>query len=165
MLVAVWPGKSDSSLGLLFGLGVAVSAGVQVFLAVRARFAMPLRALLLLSGVLSAWLAVLCLSGGSSVAVLSMWLGLSWAIAGVSQATVSVWDERLAEPVRHELVGVATMLVGVVVLLSPLESATALGLVAAAGLVLLGSANLALAGVGRGAAHIAWTNRIPVSHI
>jgi len=147
LLIAVWPWKTVPALEVMFGLGLAIGGGQQVYLAAGARFAMALRVLLGLSGVLSVALAVLCLLGGNTVPVLSMCVGMSWAITGVSQATVAVWDERLAEPVRHELVGVAMWLAGIVVLLLPLESPTTLGLVAAAGLILLGWANATLAGI------------------
>ncbi|WP_216910561.1 DUF308 domain-containing protein [Nocardia noduli] len=164
LLVAIWPDKTVHSLEMLLGAGIALGAGVQIYLAIAARFATPLRAVLALCGMLTAALALFNVVGGNSIPLLSIWLGASWAIGGVGQATVSVWDDRLAEPVRHELTGVATMLVGILVLLFPPQSPTALGFLAAAGLVLLGAANLALAGVGSSAVHVAWTQRIPVSH-
>ncbi|MBF6523835.1 DUF308 domain-containing protein [Nocardia farcinica] len=162
VLVPLWPGKTVPTLELLLGLYLAVSAGAQVFLAFGARFAMPLRALLLVSGLLSVILAVLALSGGNSIPTLSMWLGLGWAMRGVSQATVAVWDEQLSEPLRLELAGVAALVIGIVVLLWPLESTMALGFVAAAGLLAIGAAELGVAGVGRAEARAVWANRIAV---
>ncbi|WP_174553549.1 DUF308 domain-containing protein [Nocardia arizonensis] len=148
--MAVWPGATISSLGLLFGIGLAINAGTQVFLAVDGRFAIALRAFLFLSGLLTAGFAALSLSDGNSVPMLSMWLGASWAILGVGRAIAAVWDDDAADAVPHEVVAAATMLTGIVVLLSPLESTTSLRIVGALASILLGAANLALAGVGRG---------------
>ncbi len=162
VLVALWPGKTVPTLELLLGLYLAVSAGAQVFLAFGARFAMPLRALLLVSGLLSVILAVLALSGGNSIPTLSMWLGLGWAMRGVSQATVAVWDEQLSEPLRLELAGVAALVISIVVLLWPLESTMALGFVGAAGWLASGAASRGGAGVARAVARAVWANRIAV---
>ncbi|MBH0776795.1 DUF308 domain-containing protein [Nocardia bovistercoris] len=167
--VAVWPGRSVATLELLFGLVLALGAGAQIFLAAGARFATPLRVLLVVCGLISAGFALMCVSGGNSVPMLSMWLGIGWATTGIGLANVAVWDDELARPLRHELVGLAVLFAGVLLLLLPLDSVTALAMVAAAAMILLGAAHVLLAGVGRGEVVPAWTRRIrrparPVAH-
>ncbi|WP_157171862.1 DUF308 domain-containing protein [Nocardia higoensis] len=124
-----------------------------------ARFGWALRGLLLISAALTVVLAVLCVQGGNSVPMLSMWLGTGLALRGVTQATVSVWDDQLADPVRHELSGLLTLVVGIVLLLVPLESTAAFGWATGAGWVVLGAVEFALAGVGRGETRTAWSRR------
>ncbi len=159
VVVALWPGKSIPMLELLVGGYLALSAGVQVVLAAGARFAWPLRGLLVISAALTVMLAVVCAQGGNSVPMLSMWLGMGLTFRGVSQAMVSVWDDQLSDPGRHELSGVATAVVGVVLLIVPLESTAALGWAGGAALIVLGAAEFALAGVGRGETRTAWSRR------
>lgn len=159
LVLALWPGKSIPLLELLLGGYLALSAGVQVVLAAGARFAWALRGLLVFSAALTVLLAVLCVQGGNSVPMLSMWLGMGLALRGVCQATVSVFDSLLADPGRHELSGLLTLVVGLTLLLVPLESTAALGWATGAGLVVLGGAEFALAGVGRGETRMAWSRR------
>jgi len=159
LVVALWPDKSIPMLELLLGGYLALSAGVLGVLALGARFAWPLRGLLLVSAALSVLLAVLCMQGGNSVPMLSMWLGMGLALRGVSQATVSVWDDKLADPGRHELSGLLTLAVGITLLLTPLESTAALGWAVGAALIVLGAAEFAIAGVGRGETRTVWSRR------
>ncbi|WP_097243660.1 HdeD family acid-resistance protein [Nocardia amikacinitolerans] len=157
VLVAVWPEKSVPTLELLFGLYLLASGAAQLWLAVGARFALPLRTLVFVSGLLSVLMAVSCLRGGNSVLLLAMWIGLSWTIRGITQATVAAWDdEQLSDSGRHELFGVFTMIVGIVVLVLPLEELDTLGVLVGGCLAVLGGLEIALSGVGRGA-----TVRVP----
>jgi len=161
-MVLLWPGKTIPVIEWAAGGYLALSAGVQVALAVGARFALALRALLVISALLTVVLAVFCVQGGNSVPTVSMWLGVGFALRGVTQATVSVWDDRLADPGRHELAGLLTLVVGIALLLTPVETMTAFGWVAGGALILLGAADFALAGIGRGETRTAWSRRGPV---
>ncbi len=156
MLIAVWPDKTVPILELLFGLYLLTNGVAQLWLAIGARFALPLRTLVFVSGLLTVVMAVMCLRGGNSVLLLSMWIGLSWTIRGITQATVAAWDEQLSDSGRHEVFGLFTMLVGIVVLVLPLEELGTLGVIVGGCLMVLGGLEVALAGVGRGS-----TVRIP----
>ncbi len=152
VLIAVWPDKTVPILELLFGLYLLTNGVAQLWLAIGARFALPLRTLVFVSGLLTVVMAVMCLRGGNSVLLLSMWIGLSWTIRGITQATVAAWDEQLSDSGRHEVFGLFTMLVGIVVLVLPLEELGTLGLIVGGCLMALGGLEVALAGVGRGSA-------------
>ncbi|MEV0032201.1 DUF308 domain-containing protein [Nocardia sp. NPDC050793] len=164
VLIAIWPEKSVPILELLFGLYLLANGAAQLWLAIGARFALPLRVLVLVSGLLSVVLAVLCLRGGNSVLLLSMWVGLSWTIRGITQSTVAAWDdEQLSESLRHELFGLFTMIVGIVVLGLPLEELSTLGVVVGGCLAVLGGLEIALVGGGRaGPARVPDATRVPV---
>lgn len=164
VLVAVWPEKSVPTLELLFGLYLLASGAAQLWIALGARFAMPLRTLVFVSGALTVLMAVSCLRGGNSVLLLAMWIGLSWTIRGITQATVAVWDdELLSDSGRHELFGLFTMIVGIVVLVLPLEELDTLGLLVGGCLAVLGGLEIALSGVGRpGTVRVPTTTRVPV---
>ncbi|MGW4369454.1 DUF308 domain-containing protein [Nocardia takedensis] len=153
LLVAVWPGGSVTALEWLVALGLVAGAGAQLFVAIATtRIATPLRVVLSVTGVLAVWPAILLVLGGNSVPLVSMWLGMSWAILGIGQALVAVWDARVTDPVRYEIAGVVTALAGLVILIWPMESFTALAIAAAAGFVVLGAANALVARADRLAA-------------
>ncbi|MGY1898136.1 DUF308 domain-containing protein [Nocardia gipuzkoensis] len=137
--LAVWPHKSLPTAELLSGTYLLLNGTVQLVVAVGARFATPLRVLVVVSGVLSTLLAMLCFAGGNSTLLLSFWIGLAWAIRGICHATVAVWVDDLPGRGRQELFGLATLTFGVLVGALPFESLDALGWVAGTCLLALGA--------------------------
>ena len=148
VVIAVWPEKTIAVAELLFGLYLLINALLQIWVAIGAKFAVPLRALVFLSGLISMLLAGLCLYSGNSVLLLAMWIGIAWAVRGITHATVAAWDDDLPHGVRHELFGLFTMLLGIVVLGLPFEALEALALVSGGTLIVLGTLELLSSGVG-----------------
>ncbi|MEU8896180.1 DUF308 domain-containing protein [Nocardia sp. NPDC048505] len=148
VVLAVWPDKTLLVAELLLGSYLLLNGLVQVWTAIGAKFAVPLRALVLTSGAISLLLAALCLYGGNSVLLLAMWLGIAWAVRGIIHATVAAWDTRLPAAGQHELLGLFTMVLGLAVLALPFETLEALALVGGGGLIVLGVLELLIAGVG-----------------
>ncbi|MGK8522537.1 HdeD family acid-resistance protein [Nocardia asteroides] len=143
---AVWPHKSLVTAELLSGVYLLLNGAVQSAVAVGARFATPLRALVLVSGVLSALLGMLCLAGGNSTSLLSFWIGLAWAIRGICHATVAVWVDELPDRGRQELFGLVTLALGVLVGVLPFDSTAALGWVAGPCVIAIGATEFFFAG-------------------
>ncbi len=137
--LAVWPHKSLPTAELLSGCYLLLNGVLQLVVAVGARFATALRVLVLVSGVLSVLLAVLCFAGGNSTLLLSFWIGLAWAIRGICHATVAVWVDDLPGRGKQELFGLATLAFGVLVGALPFESLDAVGWVAGACLLAIGA--------------------------
>ncbi|WP_280494171.1 HdeD family acid-resistance protein [Nocardia asiatica] len=140
--LAVWPHKSLPTAEVLSGCYLLLNGVLQLVVAVGARFATALRVLVLLSGVLSVLLAVLCFAGGNSTLLLSFWIGLAWAIRGICHATVAVWVDDLPGRGWQELFGLATLVSGVLVAALPFESLDAVGWVAGTCLLALGAAEV-----------------------
>jgi uncharacterized membrane protein HdeD (DUF308 family) len=139
LVIAVWPHKSVAIAELLFGLYLVLSGVLQVIIAVVARFAMPLRVLVFVSGALSWLLALLCFSSGNSVLLLALWVGLGWAIRGIVQATVAVWIDNMLEGGKQELFGLFTMVFGIVLIVAPFNALDAMALVAGGCLIVMGA--------------------------
>ncbi|MGW0249106.1 HdeD family acid-resistance protein [Nocardia goodfellowii] len=148
VVIAVWPDKTLAVAELLFASYLLINGALQLWIALAAKFAVALRALVLVSAAISALLAVLCLNGGNSVLLLAMWLGIGWSVRGITQATVAVWDDRLPNVRRHELLGLFTLVLGIAMLALPFEALESLALVGGGGLIVLGILELLIAGVG-----------------
>ncbi|WP_405163884.1 DUF308 domain-containing protein [Nocardia sp. NBC_01499] len=139
VVVAVWPHKSLPTAELLFGLYLLLNGGLQMIIAVGAKFAPALRVLVFGSGVVSILLAVLCFSGGNSALLLSFWIGLAWSVRGICHATVAVWADNLVGSGRQEVFGLATMVLGILVGVLPFNSVDVLGLVFGLFLIVIGT--------------------------
>jgi uncharacterized membrane protein HdeD (DUF308 family) len=139
VLIAVWPHKTVAIAELLFGLSLLLSAALQIAIAIGGRFALPLGVMIFGSGAASVALAVLCFRSGNSVLLLALWIGLGWAFRGITQATVAVWHDELADGALQEVFGLATMVVGIVLVVAPFGSLDVLALVTAGILIVIGA--------------------------
>lgn len=137
--LAVWPHKSLPTAELLCGGYLLLNGVFQMILAVSARFATALRALVLISGVMSALLAMLCFAGGNSALLLAFWIGLAWAIRGICHATVTVWVDDLPGRGRQEVFGLITLTLGVIIGALPFDSLDAVSWVAGLCLIAIGA--------------------------
>jgi uncharacterized membrane protein HdeD (DUF308 family) len=164
LAIAVWPHKSVAIAQLLFGLYLVLSGVLQVIIAVVAQFAMPLRALVFVSGALSWLLALLCFGSGSSILLLALWVGLGWAIRGIVQATVAVWIDNMLEGGKQELFGLFTMVLGIVLIVAPFNALDAMELVAGGCLIVMGAFEMLTVGRRRGGAvRLPNAARVPVA--
>ncbi|MGS2811070.1 DUF308 domain-containing protein [Nocardia sp. MW-W600-9] len=135
--ILLWPGRSASTLALLFGISLLLSAGIQAYLAVAARIAFPLRVLVLVSAVLTVILAALAFGGGT-IELLALWIGIGWSVRGVVQALVAAWDDSVADGWLHEICGLGTTAIGITVIAMKFETVTGLATVAGSALVVIG---------------------------
>ncbi|WP_040808295.1 DUF308 domain-containing protein [Nocardia concava] len=152
VVLAVWPGKSATVAGTLFGLVLVASAAVQLVVAFGARISTPLKLAEAASAIIALGLAAWTFSSGESVALLSLWIGMGWVVRGIVLAIVGVWSEQFQGAGRLELVGLATLVVGVIIVVIPYESMTALSVSVGLLTVVLGVSEMLLgARVERGA--------------
>lgn len=142
----LWPGRDASTLSLLFGVSLLVSAGVQTYLGFRSRIAFVLRLLVLVSAALTAVLAVLSFGGGS-IELLAWWIGLGWAVRGAVQALVGVWDEQISDGWLHEISGWVTVAIGVAIIAITFKTVTGLATAAGGALVVIGVLDLLTGGL------------------
>ncbi|APE35249.1 hypothetical protein BOX37_16315 [Nocardia mangyaensis] len=147
----LWPGRAESTLASLFGISLLVSAGVQSYLGFRARIAVVVRLLVLVSAALTAVLAVLSFGGGS-IELLAWWIGLGWAVRGVVQALVGVWDEQISDGWLHEISGLVTLGIGIAIIAITFKTVTGLATVAGGALVVIGVLDLLAGGLLRAGA-------------
>ncbi|MFC4373506.1 DUF308 domain-containing protein [Nocardia halotolerans] len=142
----LWPGRTASSLAMIFGAALLLSALAQAFLALWAHIAMVLRLLALATAVLTFVLALLAFNGGH-VELLALWLGIGWAIRGIVQALTAAWDDGIVAGWPHEVCGVGTCAIGLTVIAIKFETVTGLATVAGGGLIVIGALELLAGGM------------------
>lgn len=147
----LWPGRDENTLALLFGVALILSAAVQACLAMVVRIAFLLRVLVLVSAGLTAILAWLAFNGGN-IELLALWIGIGWSVRGVVQALVAAWDDTIVEGWLHEVCGLVTTVIGLVVIAITFQTVTGLATMTGTGLVVIGVMELLAGGLGR----LAW---------
>ncbi|MEC3917618.1 DUF308 domain-containing protein [Nocardia sp. CDC160] len=156
VVLAVWPDKSVTVAGILYGLVLLASAAVQFIVAFGAHISTPLKWLEAASGLIALGLAAWSFSSGEWVALLSLWIGMGWLVRGIAQAIVGVWSERFQGAGRLEVVGLATMVAGAGVVVAPFDTLGAMSVLVGLLTVALGVSEVLLgARVERGAVEAA----------
>lgn len=141
VLVLAWTGDSVIAAAILFGVYLLVTGAAQVVFA----FSLPLlaggRVLLFISGAASLVLAVLCFrhfGEGYAILLLAIWIGVGFIFRGVATTVSAISDPHLPGRGWQIFMGVMTLLAGIVVLASPVESLVILTWVAGIWLVVIG---------------------------
>ncbi len=139
VLVLVWPGASLLAAGVLFGLYLVISGVLQLAAAFGTHRRTSLRVLAFISGAVSILLGLFCFRGPlQSVLLLALWIGIGWLFRGVTQIVAAVHDPAMPARGWHVFLGVVTVVAGIVLIDSPVESATVLMLVGGWWLVVVG---------------------------
>ncbi|MFC9964143.1 DUF308 domain-containing protein [Nocardia ignorata] len=148
VVTLLWPGRDESTLALIFGIALVISALVQGFLALWARIGFLLRVLVLVSAALTSVLAVLAFSGGN-IELLALWIGLGWTVRGIVLALVAVWDDDRADSWTAELCGLGTLAIGITIIAMTFKTVTGLATMTGGGLIVIGVLDLLAAGIVR----------------
>lgn len=141
VLVLTWPGDSLIAAAILFGVYLLVTGVAQVFFA----FSLPLlaggRVLLFISGAASLVLAVLCFrhfGEGYAILLLGIWIGVGFIFRGVATTVSAISDPLLPGRGWQIFMGAMTLLAGIVMLASPVDTMVILTWVAGIWLVVIG---------------------------
>ncbi|MBF6435086.1 HdeD family acid-resistance protein [Nocardia cyriacigeorgica] len=139
VVIMMWPGKSVATLAALAGVYLLVGAVLQLTIAFASGLGRFPRVLMFLAGAVSAVLGLLAFRSGDWVLLVAMWLGIGWAVRGVVHAIAAVWDDD-DTPGRgaHEVIGLATLIAGIVVAIVPFDSADVLAATAGCCMIALG---------------------------
>ena len=141
VLILVWPGKSITVAAVLFGVYLLVSGVAQVIFAFSLPVSAASRILLFVSGAASLVLAVLAFrhfGEGYAILLLAIWIGVGFVFRGVATTVAAVSDPHLPARGWSIFFGVITILAGIIVLASPLDSLVTLTLVIGIWLIILG---------------------------
>jgi uncharacterized membrane protein HdeD (DUF308 family) len=145
-LVLAWPGASILVAAIFFGAYLLVNGISQVFHAFTMHAAAGGRVLLFISGAAALILAVLCFrSIQDSILLLAIWIGIGFIFRGVSIAATAVSDPDMPGRVWEIVIGLISLVAGVVVLASPFSSLATLTLVVGVWLVVIGAIEVASA--------------------
>jgi uncharacterized membrane protein HdeD (DUF308 family) len=125
VLVLALPGKSIITAAILFGIYLLVTGAAQVGFAFSLHVTAGGRVLLFISGAASLVFAVLCFrhfGEGYAILLLAIWIGVGFIFRGVATSISAISDPHLPGRGWQIFLGLITLLAGVVMIGSPLES-------------------------------------------
>jgi uncharacterized membrane protein HdeD (DUF308 family) len=125
VLVLLLPGDSIVIAAILFGIYLLITGIAQVIVAFSLHVSAGGRVLLFISGAASLVLAILCFrhfGEGYAILLLAIWIGVGFIFRGVATSISAVSDPTLPGRGWQIFLGGITLLAGIVMLGSPLES-------------------------------------------
>lgn len=141
IVVLAWPGISIVVAAIVFGVYLLITGAAQVFFAFSLHVSAGSRILLFISGAASLILALLAFrhfGQGYAILLLAIWIGIGFIFRGVGTTISAIQDPHLPGRGWSIFIGVISLLAGIVVLASPLESIVTLALVVGVWFVVLG---------------------------
>ncbi|MBF6175012.1 HdeD family acid-resistance protein [Nocardia blacklockiae] len=144
VLVLAWPGPTLVVAGALFGIYLVVSGVLQLVAAFGEHAPPGLRALAFISGALSLILGFFCFRDVlESILLLALWIGIGWMFRGVTLLMAALSDPAVPARGWQAFFGLVVVAGGVVLIVSPIRSLTALTLVTGWWLIALGIVEIA----------------------
>ncbi|MGF0174877.1 HdeD family acid-resistance protein [Streptomyces sp. Marseille-Q5077] len=139
ILVLVWPDAPLFVSGVLFGLYLLISGIFQLVSAFGTHRTTSLRVLAFVSGTVSVLLGLFCFRRPmQSVLLLALWIGIGWLFRGVTQTLAAASDKSMPARGWQIFLGIVTVVGGIVLIDSPIESVTVLMLLGGCWLVAVG---------------------------
>lgn len=144
--VLAWPAITIVVAAIFFGAYLLISGIWQVVFAFSLHVSAGGRVLLFVSGAAALILAVLCFrSLQNSILLLAIWIGIGFIFRGVATAVSAISDPTLPGRGWAIVIGVISLIAGVVMLASPFASLATLAMVVGIWLVVLGVFEIASA--------------------
>jgi uncharacterized membrane protein HdeD (DUF308 family) len=140
-IVLAWPGPTILVTSTLFGVYLLLSGFTELLVAFTLPRSAATRILLFITGALSLVLAVLSFrhfGDAYAVLLLSIWIGIGFVFQGVSAVAVSIGEQNLPGRGWYAVLGVTSVIGGLVVLVWPFDSIVVLALVTGVWLVVMG---------------------------
>ncbi|WP_030694262.1 HdeD family acid-resistance protein [Streptomyces globisporus] len=146
VMVLAWPEATLRVVGVLFGLYLLLSGVMQLVAAFGTHATAALRVMAFISGALSILLGLFCFRGATqSTLLLALWIGIGWLFRGITQTVAAASDPAMPARGWQIFLGVVSALAGVVLIVSPLESATVLTVLGGVWLLVVGAVEAATA--------------------
>ena len=140
-IVLAWPGPTILVASTLFGVYLLLTGFVGLFMAFTLPRSAGMRVLLFISGILSVVLAILSFrhfGDAYAILLLSLWIGIGFIFQGVSAIAAAIGESELPGRGWSVVLGVISVIAGLVVLVWPFDSIVVLVVVAGVWLVILG---------------------------
>jgi uncharacterized membrane protein HdeD (DUF308 family) len=139
VLIFVRPGAAILVTAIFFGAYLLITGIAQVVLAFSVRSSLGGRVLPFISGAAALVLAVLCfINLNNSVELLAIWIGIGFIFRGVATAMSAFSDPSLPGRVWEIIVGVISVIAGIVMFAAPLEGLVAITQVTGVILIVIG---------------------------
>ncbi|MGI9124330.1 MAG: HdeD family acid-resistance protein [Mycobacterium sp.] len=139
VMVLAWPGQTIVLAAIFFGAYLLVTGISQVFHAFTLHISGGGRALLFISGAASLVLAVLAFRHlGDAIWLLAIWIGIGFIFRGVAEAASAISDEDTPGRGWQIVLGIITLIAGIIVMAYPISSLGTLTLVVGIWLIIIG---------------------------
>ncbi|MEU2235176.1 MULTISPECIES: HdeD family acid-resistance protein [Streptomyces] len=139
VMVLAWPEATLRVVGVLFGLYLLLSGVMQLVAAFGTHATTALRVMAFISGALSILLGLFCFRGATqSTLLLALWIGIGWLFRGITQTVAAASDPAMPARGWQIFLGIVSALAGIVLIVSPLESATVLTVLGGIWLLVVG---------------------------
>ncbi|MEU6163048.1 HdeD family acid-resistance protein [Streptomyces tanashiensis] len=143
VLVLAWPEATLTVVGVLFGLYLLFSGVVQLVAAFGTHATTALRVMAFISGALSILLGLFCFRGATqSILLLALWIGIGWLFRGIMQTVAAASDPAMPARGWQIFLGIVSALAGIVLIVSPLESAAVLTVLGGIWLLVVGATEI-----------------------
>jgi uncharacterized membrane protein HdeD (DUF308 family) len=140
-IVLAWPGPTILVASTLFGVYLLLTGFIGLFMAFTLPRSAAMRILLFISGALTVVLAILSFrhfGDAYAVLLLSLWIGIGFIFQGISAIAAAIGESNLPGRGWSVVLGVISVIAGLVVLVWPFDSIVILVLVTGVWLVVLG---------------------------
>ncbi|MFG2824049.1 HdeD family acid-resistance protein [Kitasatospora sp. NPDC048365] len=139
VVVIAWPKETLTVIGVLFGIYLLVIGVVQLVAAFGTHVSTAMRVLAFISGALCVMLGLLCFrSAVRSLVLLGLWIGIGWLFRGITQLAAAASDHAMPQRGWQIFAGVLNVLGGILLMVWPVESITALAVLTGCVLLVLG---------------------------
>lgn len=138
-VIVAWPGPTIIVASIFFGVGLLFIGVQQLFLAFSVRGSVAMKVLLFISGAAALILAVMCLIRLSDAwELLAIWIAVGFIFRGVATTMSAIGDSTMPARIWNIVIGVITLIAGIVVMASPYESLNILVLIVGIWLIVIG---------------------------
>jgi uncharacterized membrane protein HdeD (DUF308 family) len=144
ILVLAWPGISILTAAIIFGAFLLITGFAQVFFAFSLHVSAGGRILLFVSGAASLVLAMLAFrpfgkDPFTAILLLAIWIGVGFIFRGVATTVSAISDPALPGRGWQIFSGLISLLAGIVMIGSPIESLEILTLIVGIWLIVIGA--------------------------
>lgn len=123
VMMLAWPGPTLVVAAIFFGVYLLVTGISQIFHAFTLHISGGGRALLFISGAASLVLAVLAIRHiGDAILLLAIWIGIGFVFRGVATAAAAISDHDTPARGWEILIGIVTVIAGIILLAYPFTS-------------------------------------------
>src|SRR6201993_113384 len=140
-MVLAWPGPTILVTATMLGVYLLISGLAELFLAFTLPRPAATRVMLFFTGALSLILAILSFrhfGDDYAVLLLSVWIGTGLVFLGVSENAVALSERDLPGRGWYVVLGIMSVIAGVIVLVWPFDSIVVLTVVSGVALVVFG---------------------------
>ena len=140
-VVLAWPGPSILVASVLFGVYLLLTGSIELVMAFTLPRSAAVRVLLFISGALSLVLAIMSFrhfGNGYAVLLLALWIGISFIFQGVSEVAVALSERNVPGRGWYVVLGIISVIGGMVVLAWPFDSIVVLAFVTGVWLIVFG---------------------------